>query len=72
MALLAVLLLLVPMLSEGAAAAAAQIPPLADRLNRTCRPGWQQFGMNQLDIAGIKAFVLKRLTPTSRTGWAPC
>ncbi len=61
-AVLAVLLLIVPIISKELPMLREQIPTLADRLNRNLSPWLAQFGINvQLDIAGIKAFVLKVL-----------
>lgn len=61
-ALLAVLLLIVPIISKELPLLREQIPTLADRLNRNLSPWLAQFGLKvQLDIAGIKAFVLKVL-----------
>jgi predicted PurR-regulated permease PerM len=60
--LLAVLLLIVPIISKELPLLREQIPTLADRLNRSFAPWLAQFGIHvQLDIAGIKAFVLKYL-----------
>ena len=60
--LLAVLLLIVPILSKELPLLREQIPLLADRLNRGLSPWLAQFGVNvALDIASIKAFVLKYL-----------
>jgi len=61
-ALLALLLLVVPILSKELPLLREQIPLLADRLNRSVAPWLAQWGVNvSLDIAGIKAFVLKYL-----------
>jgi predicted PurR-regulated permease PerM len=61
-ALLAVLLLIVPILSKELPLLREQIPTLADRLNRSVAPWLSQWGIHvSLDIAGIKAFVLKYL-----------
>jgi predicted PurR-regulated permease PerM len=61
-ALLAVLLLIVPILSKELPLLREQIPLLADRLNRSLSPWLAQFGLNvALDTASIKAFVLKYL-----------
>jgi len=57
-----VLLLIVPILSKELPLLREQIPALADRLNRTLSPWLAQWGINvALDIAGIKAFMLKVL-----------
>lgn len=61
-ALFAVLLLIVPILSKELPLLREQIPALADRLNRSLSPWLAQWGVNvSLDIAGVKAFVLKVL-----------
>jgi predicted PurR-regulated permease PerM len=61
-ALLAVLLLIVPILSKELPLLREQIPLLADRMNRGLSPWLAQFGISvALDIASIKAFVLKYL-----------
>lgn len=57
---LAVLLLIVPIISKELPLLREQIPMLADRLNNSLAPWLAQWGINvSLDIAGIKAFVLK-------------
>ncbi len=61
-ALLAVVLLIVPILSKELPLLREQIPLLADKLNRTLSPWLAQFGVKvALDIASIKAFLLKYL-----------
>jgi predicted PurR-regulated permease PerM len=61
-AVFAVLLLIVPILSKELPLLREQIPAMADRLNRTLSPWLAQWGVNlSLDIAGIKAVVLKAL-----------
>ena len=61
-AVLAVLLLIVPILSKELPLLREQIPLLADQLNRSVAPWLAQFGIHvSLDIASIKAFVLKYL-----------
>ena len=70
-ALLAVLLLIVPIISKELPLLREQIPLLADRLNRNVAPWLAQFGVNvSLDIAGIKAFVLKDLDANLEDGLA--
>jgi predicted PurR-regulated permease PerM len=60
--LFAVLLLIVPILSKELPLLREQIPTFADRLNRSLSPWLAQWGINvSLDIAGVKAFVLKVL-----------
>jgi predicted PurR-regulated permease PerM len=61
-ALLAVLLLVVPILTKELPLLREQIPLLADKLNQTLSPWLAQFGIQvALDTASIKAFVLKVL-----------
>jgi predicted PurR-regulated permease PerM len=61
-ALLAILLLIVPILSKELPLLREQIPVLADRLNNSLSPWLARFGINvALDIASIKAFALKYL-----------
>jgi predicted PurR-regulated permease PerM len=61
-ALLALLLLIVPILSRELPLLREQIPLLAAKLNDTLVPWLAQFGVNvSLDIASIKAFVVKYL-----------
>jgi predicted PurR-regulated permease PerM len=60
--LLAVALLLVPILAKELPLLREQIPLLADRLNHSLSPWLAKFGIHvALDIASIKAFVLKYL-----------
>ena len=60
--LLALLLLIVPILSRELPLLREQIPILADKLNRSVVPWLAQYGVNvSLDIASIKAFVVKYL-----------
>jgi predicted PurR-regulated permease PerM len=62
MAVLAVLLLMVPILSKELPLLREQIPLLADRFNKSLTPWLTQFGINVvLDIESIKTFVLKYL-----------
>lgn len=61
-ALLALVLLLVPVIAKELPLLREQIPLLADRVNRTLSPWLAQFGIHvALDSASIKAFVLKTL-----------
>ncbi len=60
MALLALLLLVLPILSKELPALREQIPALAKQANDKVSPWLAQYGINmQLDPASIKAFVLK-------------
>jgi predicted PurR-regulated permease PerM len=69
--LLAVLLLIVPIVSKELPLLREQIPTLADRLNNNLSPWLAQFGIQvSLDIAGIKAFVLKYLDANLEDGIA--
>jgi predicted PurR-regulated permease PerM len=68
-ALLAVVLLIVPILSQEIPLLQAQIPLLAEKLNRTVAPWLAQQGIElELDVASIKAFVLKYLS-TNAEEW---
>ncbi|MFT3955944.1 MAG: AI-2E family transporter [Piscinibacter sp.] len=68
---LAVLLLIVPIISKELPLLREQIPLLADKLNRNVAPWLAQFGIQvSLDIAGIKAFVLKYLDANLEDGLA--
>ncbi len=70
-AVLAVLLLIVPIISKELPLLREQIPLLADKLNRNLSPWLAQFGIHvSLDIAGIKAFVLKYLNANLEDGLA--
>ncbi len=61
-AVLALLLLIVPILSKELPLLKQQIPLLAERLNTQLAPWLAQFGIHvALDVASIKAFVLKYL-----------
>jgi predicted PurR-regulated permease PerM len=62
LALLALLLLIVPILSKEIPLLKAQIPLLADKLNQTVAPWLATHGITvALDVASIKAFVVKYL-----------
>lgn len=57
---LAVLLMIVPILAKEMPLVRQQVPLFLDRLNEWLQPLLAQFGVHvELDIAGIKAFVLK-------------
>lgn len=61
-AALALLLLIVPILSKELPLLKAQIPVLAEKLNQTVAPWLAQHGIAvALDVASIKAFVVKYL-----------
>ncbi len=61
-ALLALMLLIVPILSKEIPLLKAQIPLLADKLNQTVAPWLAAQGITlALDVASIKAFVVKYL-----------
>ncbi len=61
-AVLAVLLLIVPVMAKELPLLRAQIPLLADRLNNGLSPWLSQYGIHvSLDTASIKEFVLKYL-----------
>jgi len=68
---LAVLLLIVPIISKELPLLREQIPLLADRLNKSVSPWLANYGIEvSLDIAGIKAFVLKFLDANFEDGFA--
>lgn len=68
--MLAVLLLIVPILSKELPLLREQIPTLADQLNRNVAPWLAQWGINvSLDIAGIKAFLLKYVGDANVEDW---
>ena len=61
-ALLGLFLLIVPIMAKELPLMREQVPLLADRLNTTLSPWLRQLGINvALDVASIKAFVLKYL-----------
>ena len=61
-ALLSLFLLIVPILAKELPVLREQVPLLADRLNTNLAPWLAQFGIHvALDVASIKAFVLKYL-----------
>jgi len=67
---LAVMLMVVPILSKELPMLREQIPALADGLNRTLSPWLAQWGINvSLDIAGIKAFLLKYVGDVDVEAW---
>lgn len=62
-AVLALLLLLVPVLAKELPQVRDQIPQLAERLNNSLSPWLAQWGVNvALDTASIKAFLLKYMS----------
>lgn len=61
-AIFAVLLLIVPIVSKELPLLREQVPLLADRLNQHVSPWLAQFGIQvALDVASIKAFIVKYL-----------
>ena len=71
LALLALVLLIVPIISKELPLIREQIPRLAERLNDGLLPWLQQFGVPvALDIASIKAFVFKYLNANIEDGLA--
>ena len=68
---LALLLLIVPILSKELPLLKAQIPALADKLNTTVSPWLATHGIHvSLDVASIKAFVVKYLDANVEEGLA--
>jgi predicted PurR-regulated permease PerM len=71
LAVLALLLLIVPILSKELPLLRAQIPALAEKLNTTVSPWLAQHGITvALDVASIKAFVVKYLDANVEEGLA--
>ena len=71
LALLATVLLIVPILSKEIPLLQAQIPLLAERLNQTLSPWLAQQGIHvSLDVPSIKAFVLRYLNANAEEGLA--
>jgi predicted PurR-regulated permease PerM len=71
LALLALVFLIVPIISKELPLLREQIPRLAERLNDSLVPWLQQLGVSaSLDIASIKAFVLKHLNANVEDGLA--
>lgn len=69
--LLALLLLIVPVLSKELPLLKAQIPALAEKVNATLTPWLAEMGIQaSLDVAGIKAFVVKYLGANVEEGLA--
>lgn len=70
-ALLALVLLIVPIISKELPLLREQIPRLAERLNDSLVPWLQQLGVSvALDISSIKAFVFKYLNANIEDGLA--
>ncbi len=70
-AVLALALLIVPILSKELPLLREQIPVLAERLNAWLAPWLAQFGVAfTLDVASLKAFVLKHLNANLEDGLA--
>jgi predicted PurR-regulated permease PerM len=70
-AVFALLLLMVPILSKELPLLREQVPLLAERINRGLAPWLAQFGVNvALDPASIKAFVVKYLNANVEDGIA--
>lgn len=60
LALLGIILMIVPIMAKELPLMREQVPLLADRLNNGLSPWLAQFGIHvQLDVASIRAFVLK-------------
>lgn len=69
---LAVLLMIVPILAKELPLVRQQVPMLLDRLNEWLQPLLAQFGVRaELDIAGIKAFVLKYMNSNVEDALGP-
>jgi predicted PurR-regulated permease PerM len=63
LALLALMLLVVPILIKQLPLLREQVPPMLDRLNGALQPFLSQFGVHlSLDVAGLKAFAAEHLS----------
>jgi predicted PurR-regulated permease PerM len=68
-AVLAIALLIVPILAKEIPLLREQLPALAERLNAWAAPMLKSFGINiALDVASVKAFVLKYLNANVEDG----
>jgi predicted PurR-regulated permease PerM len=68
-AIAAVLLLIVPIISKELPLLREQLPLLADRVNRTLSPWLAEFGIHlSLDVAGIKSFAVNYLGANLENG----
>jgi predicted PurR-regulated permease PerM len=68
-AMLAIALLIVPILAKEIPLLREQLPALAERLNAWAAPMLKSFGINiALDVASVKAFVLKYLNANVEDG----
>jgi predicted PurR-regulated permease PerM len=71
MAVLAIALLIVPILAKELPLLREQLPVLAEKLNAWAAPLFQSLGLNvSLDVASVKAFVLKYLNANIDDGIA--
>ena len=71
LAMLSILLLMVPILVKEFPMLRDQIPVLLDSLNAALKPFLAQFGINlNLDVASIKAFILKYLSANAQDSFA--
>lgn len=71
LAVLAVMLLIVPILFKQMPLMREQVPVLLDSMNASLKPFFAQFGINfSWDVASIKAFVLKYLNANAENAFA--
>jgi predicted PurR-regulated permease PerM len=71
LAVLAIALLIVPILAKEIPLLREQLPVLAERINAWATPLLSSFGLNiTLDVASIKAFVLKYLNANVEEGFS--
>ena len=71
LAVLAIALLIVPILAKEIPLLREQLPALAERLNTWAAPMLKSFGIHiSLDVASVKAFVLKYLNANVEDGVA--
>jgi predicted PurR-regulated permease PerM len=69
---MAVLLMIVPILAKELPLVRQQVPQLLDRLNEWVQPLLAQIGVRaELDVAGIKAFILKYLNSNVEDTFGP-
>lgn len=69
LALLALMLLVVPILIKQLPLLREQVPPMLDRFNATLQPFLSQFGWHvSLDVAGLKAFAAEHLSANFEDG----
>ena len=69
LAMLALMLLVVPILAKQLPLLREQVPPMLERLNGALQPFLSQFGLHvSLDLAGLKAFAAEHLSANFQDG----